>query len=524
MARPFPGLYAGMLILTLALFPCCPTPTIARTLLDQPLEQERGSNVLSLSAHGFQGSDSDPPSSSAAPGETLRLDSFDPMHPHPQPPDFPTFSIWPQTVDPSFSATAPSALPSIVEGSEPSWSAIPPPDIGETGKLSTTVEHGRLKLSLDTGVARDPSMPENIALESYLVRLSLGQQAIAFGDVTVRETGLWRPLASRGALGSLDLLGMTGGLFLVKDPAAADEDSMLTGGMIERRLFDSGVRIRAMAAHKEDEGVTSVGLSTPLLGETLGLSGDLFRSSRMDDDGDALRVRASGKHAQLSYGLGFSRFGSSYSNPFRPEQTGGYDETTLDLSTLLPFPGDRKLSTTYGLRLREGSQTTVLLHNGRVGMTLGEGKWLVTPVYTLILVEPLYGDTNSMEQHGASISAKISPWPDMTLTPSLSYEHRTASNTPSLIQTWRAGLKTSMAIHPGSDLQFSIERMECNADGSFQRNQWSLWSRFAWSPAFLEEDQREWSFALENRFSRRTSFTESVDEMAFSIRLDIPTP
>jgi hypothetical protein len=413
--------------------------------------------------------------------------------------------------------------PSLVDDPEMPWAPPRPPGTDRSEKLSTTVEHGRLRFSLNTGVSRDPKEPENIALESYLVRLSLGQQAIALGDVTIQETGLWRPFTSRGALGSLDLLGMTGGMFLLKDPAST-EDSMLTGGMIERRLFDSSVRIRAMAALKEDESVTGLGLSTPLLGETLGLSGDLFRSSRWDDDGDALRVRASGKHAQLSYGLGFSRFGSSYSNPFRPEQIGGVDETTLDLSTLLPFPGDRKLSTAYGLRLREGPQSTVLIHNGRMGMTLGEGRWLVTPAYTLVLVEPLQGDNNSMEQHGASISAKLTPWSDMTLTPSLSYEHRTASNTPTLLQTWRAGLKTSFALHRGSDLQFSLERMECNADGSFLRNQWSLWSRFAWSPTFLEEDQREWSIALENHFSRRTFFTESVDEMAFSIRLDIPTP
>jgi hypothetical protein len=229
----------------------------------------------------FLGSGLDPPTALPPSYHAVHQNRADFTLPTPSSvPDLPPSSTSP---DPDITAPLPAMNifpPSLVDDPEMPWAPPRPPGTDRSEKLSTTVEHGRLRFSLNTGVSRDPKEPENIALESYLVRLSLGQQAIALGDVTVQETGLWRPFASRGALGSLDLLGMTGGMFLLKDPAATDEDSMLTGGMIERRLFDSGVRIRAMAALKEDESVTGVGLSTPLLGETLGLSGDLFRSSR----------------------------------------------------------------------------------------------------------------------------------------------------------------------------------------------------------------------------------------------------
>jgi hypothetical protein len=355
----------------------------------------------------------------------------------------------------------------LVDGAEELWSVSPPHEPDATGKLSTTVEHGLLRLSLDTGVARDPVMPENLALQSYLMRLSLGQQALALGDVSVQETGLWKPLTSRGMHGSMNLRGLKGGLFLLKDPASGSWDDPLTGAMIEQWLFSRNIRLRAMAALGDETRVSGVGLSAPLLGETLSLSGDLFRSDSDEAIGDAVRVQGSGKHAGLAYSLGFARFGPSYSNPFRPEQLGGHEQTSLNLSKLLPLPGDQKLSAAYGLRLREGPYSTLLIHDGRLGLTLGKEGWLIAPSYTLSLTEPLLRDSGSVGQHGVSISAWFAPWQGVTLNPSLSYTQRTASSDPVLFETWHAGLKTVLPIHPGSELHLALEGQEYRSDGSF---------------------------------------------------------
>jgi hypothetical protein len=408
-----------------------------------------------------------------------------------------------------------SGMPQVLGGGRPAG-----PD--DAGRLSSSMEAGPLRISMDTGIAKDPLTPENIFLESYLLRLSMGRQSVEFGDVSLPESTLWQALNGRGMSGSLEFRNFSGGVFVLRDPAGADGE-FLSGGMVERRILGSEASLKATAARRGEHGVTGIGLSTPVFGETLGLRGEYFFSTSEDEHGEAMSVKGEGSHSGLAYALGFAHYGPTYANPFRPAALpGGYDETSLDLSTMLPLPLGRKLSTKYGLRLREGPDSASLIHSGRLGLTLGKQGWLLTPAYTFLHSEPLQGNPVEVEQHGLSLTAQLSPWPAVSLSPALSYTHRAASSSPTTLQTWRAGLKATLPLNAGSALQFALESQESQADGAFHSSRLSLLGKYEWSPPSLDEDDLDWTIGLENRFTRRESLLETADEISFAIRLDIP--
>jgi hypothetical protein len=517
MPRPFTRPCAAILTLALALLLGTPPLSFAYARSGHQAGHIEYQAPQSQSFH----SGSDPPVFPSLLDDPLHP-SFDDLLPPPLgltlDPSLAPPPPWPGALNHPEAGSLP--LPGLVEDSDPPWMVAQPPGIDQSGKLSTSLEHGRLRLSMNTGISRDPMDPESLALESYLLRLTLGQQALAVGDLAVQETGLWRPISSRGLQGSMDAAGLRGGMFLVKNPTSETWDDPMTGGMLEKRLFGGDIQLRAMAALREEAMVSGMGLSAPLLGDSFRVRGELFWSDAGSSLGDSFLVQGHGTHAGFTYTLGYQQYGPSYSNPFRPEQLGGHEETTLNVTRLLPFIGDHKITTSYGLRLREGPESGFLMHSGRTGLTLGRERWLFTPAYTVSLVEPLLGEAGKVEQHGLSLAARLVPWPGVNLSPEFSYTHRISD--PMVLETWQTGLRSSLPLHQGAELQVAIERSESRADGSFLREQWSLWSRYALSPNGQGKDRRKWTLALENRFSRHSSLSENVDETAVSIRLDIP--
>jgi hypothetical protein len=435
-----------------------------------------------------------------------------PVHAPPPDPQFLTF-------DPH-GMIGPTTPLTGLDREQPLTGGIPANPV-ETGRLSSSVEAGRLKLSMDTGITRDSLTSEAIALQTYLLRLSMGRQSVEVGDLNLPESTIWQALSGRGLSGSLEFQNTSGGVFVLRDPTLS-EGEFLSGGMVERRIMGSDASLKAMTARRGEHGVTGIGLGAPVFGESLGLRGEYFFSNSSEGYGEALSLKGEGSHSGLAYALGYAHHGPTYANPFKPAALpGGYDETSLDLSTLLPLPFGRKLSTKYGLRLREGPDYASLIHSARLGMTLGKQGWLLTPAYTFLHSEPLQGTPAEVEQHGLSLSAQLSPWPAVTLSPALSYTHRTTSSSPTTLQTWRAGLKATLPLNAGSTLQFALESQESQADGAFHSSRLSLWSRYAWSPPSPDEDDLEWSIGLEHRFTHRETPLETADELSFAVRLDI---